>query len=98
MVHTTVAYCGILVFATAEMFLEMVELSKLYVGKRALGLPLDTCLVQLLLQECVLSLRTIRARPRSSSAPRTGLTGPRTICAPRGCIAALSVRLSLFPV
>jgi len=29
-VHTTAAYCSILVFATADMFLEMVELSKLY--------------------------------------------------------------------
>jgi hypothetical protein len=64
-VHTTLAYCSILVFATADMFLEMVELSKLYVGKRALGLPLDTCLVQLLLQECVLSL--ILDRERASS-------------------------------
>jgi hypothetical protein len=36
-----------------------------------------------------------QARPRSSGAPRTGLTGPRAICAPRGCVEALSVRLSV---
>jgi hypothetical protein len=44
-VHTTVTYCSILVFATADIFLEIVELSKLYVGKRALNLLLNTCLV-----------------------------------------------------
>ena len=61
-VHATVAYCSILVFATADMFLEMVKLSKFYVGKRALDLPLDTCLVQLLPQEYVLSLILYRER------------------------------------
>jgi len=73
-VHATVTYCSILVFATADMFLEMVELSKLYVGKRALGLPLDTCLVQLLPQEYVLSLVLDRERgtPKLSKMPRLG--------------------------
>ena len=56
------------------LFLEMVELSKLYVGKRALGLPLDTCLVQLLLQEYVLSLilDCERGTPKPSKMPRLG--------------------------
>jgi hypothetical protein len=68
-VHATVAYCSILVFATADMFLEMVELSKLY-----LAFPLDTCLVQLLPQEYVLSLILDRERgtPKPSKMPRLG--------------------------
>jgi hypothetical protein len=50
------------------MFLEIIELSKLYVKKRAFSLSLNTCLVQLFLQEYVLSLILDRERGNSYKA------------------------------